>query len=182
MCKLRLAAVAALIPIATFAKASPLYEEMVQQTDRLIASPKLVPSQQLWQKRNHEKLMSMIEGVWIQASEKKMDSEKSYLELCNDLGFSFKRLTDYSFDIFLVKKDPAHEIHIEYIFKSGIVYNTRSNIEQQFAEFGRDQPNGPTVLRDANTSSVLIALSPNTILEADTEGEKPILWSRCPAS
>jgi hypothetical protein len=80
-----------------------------------------------------------------------------------------------------LKRD--YEIHTEYIFKDGMVYNVRNNIEQQFEALGdMSDPNGPKILRNANTASVLVAFSPNTILEVDTENGVPILWGRCPAS
>jgi hypothetical protein len=161
--------------------ASERYDELVQARAKIIGTSKLVPGQQVWRQQNHEKFMSQIEGIWISANEIDLSTESVFLQTCRDLGFTFHKLNNYSFEMFLPAKPPFRkdEIHSEYIFKDGFLYNIRNDIEQQFKVFGKTQ--GPKVLRNANSVSALIALGPNTMLEIDFDYGTPTLWGRCPS-
>lgn len=175
--------VAIVMSWSTPTPASEPYDELVQARAKIIGTSKLVPGQQLWRQQNHEKFMSQIEGVWINANEIDLSTESVFLQNCQGLGFTFRKLNDYSFEMFLPAKPPLRkdEIHAEYIFKDGLLYNIRYNIEQQFKVFGKDQPNGLKVLRNANSVSALITLGSNTMLEIDFDYGTPTLWGRCPS-
>lgn len=180
--KLRTALALITLVAAQPVAAASLYEEMSAQRARIVGTGNLVPSQQIWRQANHDKLMAIIEGRWIQSSELKLANEEQFNVACAEQGLLFKKLTDYSFDAYIPNNinTSGKEIHVEYIFKDGLTYNLRNNIEQQFEVFGRDQPNGPKVLRDANGVSMLMSVSPDTLLEVSYETGTPVLWSRCP--
>ncbi|CAM5662093.1 hypothetical protein MAUB1S_11553 [Mycolicibacterium aubagnense] len=50
------------------ANASSLYDEFIKNRKNFLVVPNLIPSQQMWRQGNHERLMSMIEGLgWMPA-------------------------------------------------------------------------------------------------------------------
>lgn len=137
----------------------------------------------LWAKQTNERLMSVIEGKWVDLGYSDLTSEDSMNKYCHKFGDYFKKLTDYSFEIIspiIVPRQPQ-AIHKEYIFKTGMSYNYRWNIQQQMDVFGTLAGNGAQILKSANGTSALLMMTPNTLLEVDFDLGMPFLWGRCPA-
>lgn len=60
-------------------------------------------------------------------------------------------------------------------------YNYRWNIQQQMEVLGTLGGNGKQILRNANGTSALLMMTPNTLLEVDFDLGMPFIWGRCPA-
>ncbi|MFD9896606.1 hypothetical protein [Mesorhizobium sp. NPDC059025] len=161
------------------ANASSLYDEFIKNRKNFLIVPNLIPSQQMWRQGNHERLMSMIEGAWLDASARAPGSEVDFKKNCSDFGGLFKRINGYSFE--MIFKDSLRksksDIRVIYIFKDGFAYNVRYDVEKQIEMFGELQ--AKDFFRRANQTSILILMSPNALLEINAETGFPTLWSRC---
>ncbi|RWO61179.1 hypothetical protein [Mesorhizobium sp.] len=171
-------ALCALIPFPPMATASALYDELAAAKIKLLGTPRAGPGMGLWAQQTNERLISLIEGKWIDLGYSDLTSEDNMNKYCDKFGESFKKLTDYSFDIIGPITRSKHAIHREYIFRTGISYNYRWNIEQQMEVLGRG--NGKEILKNANGTSALLLMTPHTMLEIDFDFAQPILWGRCP--
>lgn len=119
------------------ASASALYDELAAAKIKLLGTTRPGPGMGLWAQQTNERLMSLIEGKWIDLGYSDLTSEDNMNKYCDKFGESFKKLTDYSFDIIGPITRSKHAIHREYIFRTGISYNYRWNIEQQMEVLGR---------------------------------------------
>lgn len=167
-----------LILLSPAAGASALYDELAAAKIKLLGATRPDPGMGLWAQKTNETMMSLIEGKWIDLGYSDLTNEDNMKKYCDKFGESFKKLTDYSFDIIGPGTRSKHAIHREYIFKTGISYNYRWNIEQQMEVLGSG--NGKEILKNANGTSALLIMTPNTLLEIDFSFAQPILWGRCP--
>jgi hypothetical protein len=166
----------------TGATASELYNQLLSAKTQLFQTSRPGPGLGLWAKQTNERLMSVIEGTWVDLGYTDLGSEETFRKACRDYGMVVKRENNYSFVVTSHVKLGRREgdVSKEYIFKSGISYNFRWNIDQQMKIFGDDEPNGPKVLQNANGTSALLMTTPNTMVEADFATGIPFLWGRCP--
>lgn len=166
----------------TGATASELYNQLLAAKTQLFGTPRPGPGLGLWAKQTNERLMSIIEGTWVDLGYSDLATEDSFRKACHDYGVAFKKKNRYKFDAISRWKSgrTEGEISREYIFKSGISYNFRWNIDQQMKLLGDSEPNGPKVLQSANGTSALLMMTPNTMLETDFATGLPFLWGRCP--
>ncbi|RWP57875.1 hypothetical protein [Mesorhizobium sp.] len=175
-------ALCALILFSPFAKASALYDELLAAKIKLLGTSRPDPGMGLWAQQTNERLLSIIEGKWVDLGYSDLTSEDSMKKYCLKYGESFKKLTDYSFEIIApIVPRAKHAIHKEYIFKTGMSYNYRWNIQQQMEVLGTLGGNGKQILRNANGTSALLMMTPNTLLEVDFDLGMPFIWGRCPA-
>jgi hypothetical protein len=174
----------ALILLSPAANASALYDELKAAKINLLGTPRPDPGMGLWAQQTNERLLSVIKGKWIDLGYSDLTSEDGMKKNCLIFGETFKKLTDYSFEMIGPINVPRQKqaIHKEYIYKTGMVYNVRWNIEQQMELFGTSGGNGKKILRNANGASTLMMMTPNTLLEIDFDAGLPILWGRCPAA
>ena len=137
----------------------------------------------LWAQQTNERLLSAIEGKWFDLGYSDLTSEEGMKKYCLEYGVSFKKLTDYSFEMISQIRPPLAKqpIHKEYIFRTGMTYNFRWNVQQQMDVQGTLGGNGKQILRYANGTSALMMTTPNTLFEVDFDLGIPFLWGRCPA-
>ncbi|MER8440375.1 hypothetical protein NKH36_27920 [Mesorhizobium sp. M1312] len=96
------------------------------------------PGMGLWAQQTNERLLSIIEGKWVDLGYFDLTSEDSMKKYCLKYGDSFKKLTDYSFEIISPIIPRAKQaIHKEDIFKTGMSYNYRWNIHSKWKSSGR---------------------------------------------
>lgn len=176
------AAFCTLMLLSPAATASALYDEFLGAKIKLLGTQRSDPGMGLWAKQTNERLLSMIEGKWIDLGNSDLTSEDSMNKYCREFGASFKRLTGYSFEITspTTLRRAKQPIHKEYIFKTGMSYNYRWNIQQQMDNLGNSEPTSTQILRNANGTSALMMMTPNTLLEVDFAFGMPFLWGRCP--
>lgn len=177
------ATLCALILTSSLATASALYDELLTAKIRLLGTQRPDPGMGLWAKQTNERLLSIIEGKWIDLGYSDLIDEDSMNKYCSSYGSYFKKLTYYSFEIVSKANFPRAKqaIHKEYTFKTGMSYNYQWNIEQQMAVIGNSEPISTQILRNASGTSALIMMTPNTLLEIDFGSGMPFLWGRCPA-
>ncbi|OWK19051.1 hypothetical protein AJ88_47565 [Mesorhizobium amorphae CCBAU 01583] len=171
-----------MILLSPVANASALYDEFLMAKIRLLGTPRAQPGMGLWAQPTNERLLSVIKGKWIDLGYSDLTSEDGMKKSCLIFGQTFKKLTDYSFEMIAPITIPRQkqEIHREYIYKTGMIYNVRWNIEQQMEVLGTSGGNGKQILRNANGTSALLMMTPNTLLEVDFDYGLPTLWGRCP--
>jgi hypothetical protein len=165
------------------ATASALYDELAAAKIKLLGTPRAGPGMGLWAKQTNERLLSAIEGKWIDLGYSDLTSEDSMKKYCHQYGETFKKLTDYSFEIIGPISPPRvkEAIHKEYVFKTGMSYNYRWNIQQQMDVLGNSEPISTQILKNASGTSALMMMTPSTLLEVDFDLGMPYLWGRCPA-
>ncbi|RWQ04085.1 hypothetical protein [Mesorhizobium sp.] len=93
------ATLCALILLSPMASASALYDELAAAKIKLLGTTRPGPGMGLWAQQTNERLMSLIEGKWIDLGYSDLTSEDNMNKYCDKFGESFKKLTDYSFDI-----------------------------------------------------------------------------------
>ena len=100
-----------------------------------------------------------------------------FVSNCAKFGLIFETINEYSFKRFY----PLSENRVEslFIFRDATSYSVRNNVEQGIDAFGDYGPNFYQVLRNANSVSSLILVSPNVLLEVDLNSGVPTLWGRC---
>lgn len=165
------------------ATASALYDELLTAKVKLLGTQRPDPGMGFWAKQTNARLMSTIEGKWVDIGYSDLTSEESFSRYCRLFGEYFKKFNEYSFDVISQATFPRvkQRIHKEYIFKTGMSYNYRWNIEQQMEVIGNSEPTSTQILRNANGTSSLMMMSPNILLEIDFDFGMPFLWGRCPA-
>jgi len=165
------------------ATASALYDEFLAAKIKLLGTQRSDPGMGLWAKQTNERLISTIEGKWVDLGYADLTSEDSLNKYCQEFGVLFKRLTNYSFEVTspTILRRAKEPIHKDYIFKTGMSYNYRWNIQQQMDNLGDSEPTSTQILRNANGTSALMMMSPNTLLEVDFNFGMPFLWGRCHA-
>ncbi|SIT57109.1 exported hypothetical protein [Mesorhizobium prunaredense] len=176
-------ALCALILFPPMATASALYDELAAAKIKLLGTPRAGPGMGLWAQQTNERLLSAIEGKWFDLGYSDLTSEEGMKKYCLEYGVSFKKLTDYSFEMISQIRPPRAKqpIHKEYIFRTGMTYNFRWNVQQQMDVQGTLGGNGKQILRYANGTSALMMTTPNTLFEVDFDLGIPFLWGRCPA-
>ncbi|MEI9419869.1 hypothetical protein O7A70_01550 [Mesorhizobium sp. Cs1299R1N1] len=176
------ATLCALILLPPMATASALYEELLVAKVKLLGTQRPDPGMGLWAKQTNERLMSTLEGKWVDLGYSDLTSEDRLNKYCREFGVTFRKLTDYSFEVTsqAVLRHAKQPIHKEYIFKMGMSYNYRWNIQQQIDNLGDSEPTSTQILRNANGTSSLMMMSPNILLEVDFGFGMPFLWGRCP--
>ena len=172
-----------LILLPSMATASALYDELLTAKVKLLGTQRPGPGMGLWAKQTNERLMSTIEGRWVDLGYSDLISEESLNKYCKDFGTIFRVLTTYSFEVTSnnILRHAKQPMHKEYIFKTGMSYNYRWNVQQQMDNLGDSEPTSTQILRNANGTSSLMMLSPNILLEVDFDFGMPFLWGRCPA-
>jgi hypothetical protein len=161
----------------SFAIASDLLAEIRSAKENIVGTTKLVPGQQLWGIENNKKLLSTISGTWIDLAEADLSDKAKFVMGCATRGLVFESLNDYSFKRFY----PLAKYRVEslLIFRNSTSYSVRNNVEQGIKAFGDYGPNFHKVLLNANSTSTLMLLSPNVLLEVDLNSGVPTLWGRC---
>lgn len=173
-------ALCALILLSPAAKASALYDELKAAKIKLLGTPRSDPGMGLWAQQTNEKALPLLEGKWLDLGYADVTSEDGVRKNCLDYGVNFKKLTDYSFEMIIHPVRAKQAIHREYIFRRGMTYSYRWNVQEKMDVQGTLGGNGKEILRTANGTSALMMMTPNTLIEVDFDYGMPTLWGRCP--
>ncbi|RWM13514.1 MAG: hypothetical protein EOR73_28730 [Mesorhizobium sp.] len=131
------ATLCALILLSPMASASALYDELLAAKIKLLGTSRPDPGMGLWAQQTNERLLSIIEGKWVDLGYSDLTSEDSMKKYCLNYGESFKKLTD-SFEIIAPIVPRAKQaIHKEYIFKRECPTTTDGTSNSKWKSSGR---------------------------------------------
>jgi hypothetical protein len=191
---LRILSVTCLLLSSVAAMASSKTDEFRNARMQVFSVPFGSLAMDNWSYRNHRKLMQLIEGSWISLEDGDLSDDAEIAAKCNKDSLTFAKISDFSFSRTRTHPETELEGKIKdvYIYRSGISYNIRVDIENTIAfyddHFKKEAQNSKRedftiyeemLLKKANRQSTIMMLSSNVFVEVNSDTGYPMLFGRC---
>ncbi|MCM5557231.1 hypothetical protein [Pleomorphomonas sp. JP5] len=140
-----------------------------------------------WTSFARERLISSIDGTWIELRDLDLDGDVDLAKACQEKPIRMRKIDDYSFSMVIDYQSPKGKMdyRAEYINRRGASYAIRNDFRARSKMLGPDAPAAQKEIMEAsaamyaNQDAILLPLGPDVLLEFRGQDGFPELYGRC---